>query len=163
MMTSRTVPAIELRPAALADQPFLMRLYASTRSDDFRLHGCEPGIETLLTEMQFKAQQSWFQLHYPDAEVTIIVERERPVGRLYVHHGVLETRLVDISLLPEYRGRGIGKGLLRGLQTHTQRLHQPLRLSVLLGNPAQRLFQRCEFIMLGLDGLYATMEWQPAQ
>lgn len=162
MMTSRTAPAIGLRPAAQADQAFLKRLYASTRREEFRLHGCDAGTETLLTDLLCTAQQSWFQQQYPDAEVTIIVERERPIGRLYVHYGAEETRLVDVSLLPEYRCRGIGKGLLRGLQAHAQRLKRPVRLNVLLGNPAQRLFHRCDFVMLGVDGQHVLMEWQPA-
>lgn len=161
MMTSRTAPAIELRPACMADQAFLMRLYASTRNEEVRLHGCDAVTEAMLTELQFKAQQTHFQLDYPDAEVTIIAERERPIGRLYVHYSVEEMRLVNVSLLPDYRGRGIGKGLLRGLQAHSQRLMLPLRLSVALDNPAQKLFQRCGFAMQAEEGTHAQMEWQP--
>lgn len=161
-MTYKTTPSIELRPATQADQPFLQRLYTSTRSLEFRLHGCDAATEAILQTIQFKAQQTDFQLLYPDAEVTIIIERDEPIGRLYVHYTVAELRLVDITLLPEYRGRGVGKGLLRGLQAHGQRLHLPVRLNVMLGNPAQRLCQRCDFTMQGLDGLYAAMEWQPS-
>lgn len=162
MITYKTAPSIELRPATLADQPFLQRLYASARGSEFHLHGCDAATEAMLQSVQFKAQQTDHQLQYPDAEVTIIVERERPIGRLYVHYGASELRLVDLTLLPEYRGRGIGKGLLRGLQAHGRRLNLPVRLNVMLGNPAQRLCQRCDFIMNGLDGLYASMEWQPS-
>ena len=162
MMTYKTAPSIELRPATPADQAFLQRLYASTRGMEFRLHGCDAATEAMLQNVQFKAQQTDLQLQYPDAEATIIVERERPIGRLYVQYSDNEVRLIDITLLPEYRGRGIGKGLLRGLQTHGQRLHLPVRLNVLIGNPAQRLCQRCDFIMQGLDGLHAAMEWRPS-
>jgi GNAT superfamily N-acetyltransferase len=161
-MTYKTAPSIELRPATEADQPFLQRLYTSTRGTDFRLHGCDAATEAMLQTVQFKAQQTDFQLQYPDAEGTIIFERERPIGRLYVQYSDTEVRLIDITLLPEYRGRGIGRGLLRGLQAHGQRLHLPVRLNVLLGNPAQRLCQRCDFIMQDLDGLYAAMEWRPS-
>ncbi|SFU77832.1 GNAT family N-acetyltransferase [Pseudoduganella namucuonensis] len=162
MMTYKTAPSIELRPATQADQAFLQRLYLSTRGAESRLHGCDPSTEAMLLNLQFKAQQTDFQLHYPHAEVTVIVERDSPIGRLYVDYRTDEVRLVDLSLLPEYRGRGIGKGLLRGLQAHGQRLDLPVRLQVLLGNPAQRLCQRCDFVMQGLDGLYATMEWCPS-
>ncbi|MES2260662.1 MAG: GNAT family N-acetyltransferase [Pseudomonadota bacterium] len=161
MITSRTSPSIELRPAAPADQPFLLRLYASTRGPESRLHGCDRNAETVLQNLQFRAQQTDLLMQYPDAEVTIIVERERSIGRLYVNYDVDEVRLIDLSLLPEYRGRGIGKGLLRGLQAHGRRLQLPVRLSVLLGNPAQRLYERCDFVMRGLDGMHAAMEWRP--
>lgn len=161
MTTFKTAPSIELRPATAADQHFLLRLYASTRGTEFRLHGCDAATEAMVQAVQFKAQQTDFQLQYPDAEATVIVERERPIGRLYVQYSQTEVRLIDMALLPEYRGRGIGRGLLRGLQSHGQRLQLPVRLNVLLGNPVQRLCQRCDFVMQGLDGLYASMEWTP--
>lgn len=161
-MTYKTAPSIELRPATQADQPFLLLLYLSTRGAQFRLHGCDPNTEALLLELQFKAQQTDYRLQHPEAEITIIVEQDRPIGRLCVDYRMSEVRVVDLSLLPEYRGRGIGRGLLRGLQAHGQRLDLPVRLRVLLGNPAQRLCQRCDFVMQGLDGLYAAMEWHPS-
>lgn len=160
-MTYRTFATIELRPAMADDQPFLQRLYASARPPQYKLHGCDPITESMMLALQCKAQQSDFRLQYPDAEITLIAERDLPIGRLYVHFSVTEVRLVDLSLLPEYRGRGIGKGLLRGLQAHGARLQLPVRLQVLLGNPAQRLCQRCDFVFTGIDGSYAALEWRP--
>jgi len=164
MLTSRTAPSIELRPATDADQPFLQRLYASTRGTDLRLYGCDHITEAFLVGVQFKAQQSCYRKRYPDAELTVIVERERerPIGRLVVNYSEEEVRLVDISLLPEFRGKGLGRGLLRGLQGHGRHLKLPVRVSVVLGNPAQRLCQQCDFVLRETDGAYAHLEWLPS-
>lgn len=160
-MATRTAPSIGLRPAMATDQTFLQRLYASSRPPS-RLHGCDGAAAALLLRTRFLAQQTHFLQLYPDAEITIIVENDEPIGRLYVHYSESEMRLLDLSLLPEYRGRGIGKGLLRGLQAYGERLSLPVRLQVPLGNPCQRLCQRCDFLFTGIDGGYASLEWWPS-
>lgn len=156
-----TTPAIELRQATEADQPFLHQLYASTLPPS-HLRGCDSEAEALLIRAQCLAQQTDWRSRFPGADITIIVERGQPIGRLYVHFSEHDVRLIDLSLLPGFRGRGIGKGLLRGLQAHGERLGLPVRLQVTLGNPAQRLCQRCEFLFTGIDGGHAVLEWKPA-
>jgi ribosomal protein S18 acetylase RimI-like enzyme len=160
-MTSRTAPTIELRPATADDQSFLHRLYASTRPPS-SLRGCDAEAEALLVRTQFLAQQTYRHRHYPGADVSIIVEHDQPIGCLVVYFSEHEVRLVDLGLLPGFRGRGIGKGLLRGLQAHGERLGLPVRVHVTLGNPCQRLCQRCDFLFTGIDGSHAALEWKPA-
>ena len=160
-MIAKTAPAIELRPINPDDQPFLHRLYLSTRPPS-RLRGCDADADALLVRAQFLAQQTHWQRQYPGADITIIVQHDQPIGRLYVHFSEHEVRLVDLSLLPAFRGRGVGKGLLRGLQAHGARLGLPVRLQVTLGNPCQRLCQRCDFLFMGIDGGHAALEWKPA-
>jgi GNAT superfamily N-acetyltransferase len=143
------------------DQSFLQRLYVHTRAPS-RLRGCDGAAEALLLRTRFLAQQTHLQQLYPDAEITIIVENDCPIGRLYVHYSDTEMRVLDLSLLPEYRGRGIGKGLLRGLQAYGERLSLPVKMQVALGNPCQRLCQRCDFLFTGIDGGYASLEWWPS-
>jgi GNAT superfamily N-acetyltransferase len=150
-----------MRPAEAADHAFMQELYASTRNAELHMGGCELSTEALLQSLQFKAQQTWHRNNFPNAELAIILERERPIGRLYVDYGLEEIRVLDICLLPDYRNRGIGLGLLRSLQAQGARLRVPVRLSVLLGSPAQRLYMRCGFISQGVDGMHTNMEWQP--
>ena len=160
-MASRTTRTIEMRPAEAGDQRFMQQLYASTQTGELRMGGCDTSTEALLIGLQFQARQTWFQNNYPNADLAVIMDRERPIGRLYVDYGVEEIRILDICLIAEYRNRGIGLGLLRSLQAQGARMRVPVRLSVLLGSPAQRLYQRCGFTNLGVDGLHNSMEWQP--
>ncbi|MCE3263047.1 MAG: family N-acetyltransferase [Pseudoduganella sp.] len=160
-MPSRTSRSIEMRPAEAGDMSFMQQLYSSTRSAELHMGGCDLATETLLQGLQFKAQQTCFQTEYPQADLAVIMDRERPIGRLYVNYGPNELRILDICLLPEYRNRGIGLGLLRSLQAQGERLRLPVRANVMLGSPAQRLLQRCGFETLGMDGIYNVMEWMP--
>ena len=160
-MPSRTSRSIEMRPAEAGDMAFMQQLYACTRSTEVRMGGCDLATETLLQGVQFRAQQSWFETQYPHADLAVIMDRERPIGRLFVDYGPGELRILDICLLPEYRNRGIGLGLLRSLQAQGERLRLPVRLNVALGSPALRLLQRCGFEILAVDGVHNLMEWMP--
>ncbi len=160
-MPSRTSRSIEMRPAEAGDLAFMQQLYSSTRSAEVRMGGCDLATETLLQGLQFKAQQTWYETEYPNADLAVIMDRERSVGRLYVDYGPDELRILDICLLPEYRNRGIGLGLLRSLQAQGERLRLPVRINVPLGSPAQRLLLRCGFDILAADGIYNIMEWMP--
>jgi len=140
---------------------FMQQLYSSTRCADVRMGGCDLATESLLQNLQFKAQQTCFETEFPNADLALILERDRPIGRLYVDYGPAEIRILDVCLLPEYRNRGIGLGLLRSLQAHGERMRLPLRINILLGSPAQRLLLRCGFDILAIDGIYNVMEWLP--
>ncbi|TWI66350.1 acetyltransferase (GNAT) family protein [Pseudoduganella lurida] len=160
-MSTRTSRTIEMRPADRADQAFMEQLFASTRSADQRMDACDARTEALLMALQFRSRQAQLHMLHPYAEVAIIAECERPIGALHVHYGSDEIRILDFSLLPASRNRGIGLGLLRSLQAQGVRMRVPVRLEVLPGSRAQRLFQRCGFTLNGANGLYLCMEWQP--
>jgi ribosomal protein S18 acetylase RimI-like enzyme len=70
-------------------------------------------------------------------------------------------RLLDISLLPEHRGQGIGGELIRALIKECGELGAVLKLQVLNTNPAQRLYTRLGFIKTGEDQIYMQMELRP--
>jgi len=47
------------------------------------------------------------------------------IGRLYVHHRPDEFRILDIALLSECRGQGIGTGLLEKLMRESEAARLP--------------------------------------
>ena len=58
-------------------------------------------------EMQFKAQQG-YRAMFPEADFQIIERDGQRVGQLIIDRAAEEIRLVDIALLPEQRGAGLG-------------------------------------------------------
>jgi ribosomal protein S18 acetylase RimI-like enzyme len=153
--------AITLRPPTEADLPFLLELYESTRADLAQLDS--ETTRQLIVRMQFEAQQSWYRAQYPQADVSLILADEAPVGRLYVARGAEEIRLIDICLLPAYRRHGIGAALLRELQDEGAATALPVRLLVAMDNPAIHLYQRLGFMPVDLRGMHRAMEWQARQ
>jgi ribosomal protein S18 acetylase RimI-like enzyme len=151
--------AIALQPVCGDDEAFLLALYATTRGQEIKQWGW-PGeqVEAFL-QMQFRAQRTSYADAYPDAAHDLIIEHGKPVGRLYVSWGEREVRLIDISLLPEARGRGIGSKLIRQLIDDCRTNGKVLRLQVLPSNPARHLYLRLGFRRTGGDAMYDEMMW----
>ena len=151
----------QLRPSTPEDRDFLFRLYASTRADELRAFGWPAAQQEAFLRMQFNAQQQWYSATYWTAENQIIEQDHEPIGRMIVQREGGTWRLLDISLLPEHRGRGIGGELLRALIEQCRDSGAVLQLQVLNTNPAQRLYTRLGFIKTGEDQIYTQMELRP--
>src|ERR1051326_4825399 len=102
-MTARTAP-VTLRPADESDEPFLRGLYGPLREDELRLVPGDDAQKDAFLRQQFEAQASWYQENDRGATLDFFVVDGEAAGRLYVHRGDREIRIVDIALLPEYRG-----------------------------------------------------------
>jgi ribosomal protein S18 acetylase RimI-like enzyme len=111
---------------------------------------------------QFEAQDAWYREHYADASFDVILVDGEPAGRLYVHRGDRETRIVDIALLPEYRGNGIGTTLLRDLLAEADAAGKRVTIHVERFNPALRLYERLGFCIAEDKGVYLFLERPPA-
>ncbi|SRR5260370_15909118 len=155
--------AASLRVVHSSDQEFLFRLYAGTRQHEIAALGWSPAQQEAFLRMQFTAQQRWYETAYAEAEQQIVMLDAAPIGRIIVHRGSDATTLVDISLLPEHRGRGIGGGLIRDLVQQSAQRGAPVRLQVLRTNPAARLYQRLGFAKTGEDEMYVQMEKRPGR
>ncbi len=162
-VNKEAVPVITLRPITDDDQEFLYRLYASTRAAEKELVDWtnEQWDEFLM--MQFNLQHTQYMRNYEQPSFDVIMLGDTPVGRLYVNRGEDEIRIVDISLLPEYRGRGIGAGLLRRILREGNDRGIPVTLHVERNNPALELYKRLGFRGEGDRGVSLFMECSPGQ
>src|ERR1700740_3357145 len=106
---------IILRPERAEDQEFLFTVYASTRVAELSLVPWPESQKQDFLKMQFDLQTKHYHEYYPNAAYQIVLLAERPIGRFYVHRGKDQILLIDIALLPEYRGKGIGGELLKNL------------------------------------------------
>jgi len=149
---------VELRPFSSENQDFLFQLYASTRIHEIAPFGWSPPQQEAFLRVQFNAQQGWYRQAYPQADHQIIFAEDQPIGRILVAQEEDSTRLVDIALLPEYRGYGIGTQLIGQLIEQAAKAGSVVRLSVLRTNPAIHLYQRLGFVKTSEDQMYYQME-----
>jgi ribosomal protein S18 acetylase RimI-like enzyme len=150
-----------LRAVCADDQEFLFRLYASTRLHEIAPFGWPEAQQQAFLRMQFNAQQRWYEMTYGQAEHHIVEQDGASIGRLMVLRKPESVLLVDISLLPQFRGKGIGGELMRKLVQECDQQKLPLRLQVLRTNPAQRLYERLGFAKAAEDQIYLQMEKLP--
>ncbi len=149
---------IEVRPERAEDEAFLFELYASTRAEELDAWGWPAEMREKFLRMQFKAGQG-YRTTFPAAEFQIVLVDGQPAGRLVIHRSRDELRIVDVALLPERRGAGIGSALLQRILGEAAATGKPLRLSVLKANRARRFYERLGFASVGKTELHLEMEW----
>lgn len=148
-----------LVPVRPEDESFLFDLYAQTRSEEVAGWGWSDAQQRDFLQMQFRIQRQGYALQYPSASWWIVRHRGASVGRLVVDRSIDALRLVDVAVLTEWRGQGLGTWLVRNLQAEAARERKPLRLSVAVDNPAQRLYQRLGFQVDRGSATHVAMLW----
>jgi ribosomal protein S18 acetylase RimI-like enzyme len=151
--------SIALRPITPEDDPFLVRLFASTRAEELTITGWSEEKKAAFCRMQFDAQSADYRKNYADASFDIIERDGVAAGRLLVWRSGKEILIVDISLQPEHRGAGIGTKLLRELQDEARAAGKSLTIHVERYNPALRLYKRLGFKIVEEQEVYLLMEW----
>ena len=151
---------ISLRPITPADDSFLARVYTSSRAEELAVTGWPDELKADFCRRQFDAQSAYYASNYPGAAFQIIERDGWPIGRLYIDRWEKEIRIVDITLLPEARGSGIGSKLLGDLQKEARAAGKSLTIHVERFNRALTLYQRLGFRELQDKGVYLLMEWK---
>ncbi|MBY6204410.1 GNAT family N-acetyltransferase [Halomonas denitrificans] len=145
------------------DREFLRDLYASTRAEELAPVPWPEAEKQQFLTRQFEAQHAHYRENLPDADYLLLEIAGEPAGRIYLDERHDEIRLVDMALLPEHRGAGIGSGLLRTVIEAAVESGRTVRLHVERHNPAWRLYDRFGFVELEDRGVYRFMEWRPRQ
>ena len=153
-----SAPAVGLRPEREDDRDFLQRLFAATRVDEPALIGWSDEQRKAFLAQQFHAQSVHYAAHYSAASFELVIVDGGPAGRLVVDRREDEFGLIDIALLPEHRGRGIGTRLIQSLLHEASQRGAKVTLHVERFNRAARLYERLGFAVLEDTGVYLRME-----
>ena len=149
------------RPSTPADDKLLYQLYCSTREDEMTLWGAPADQQAAFLRMQFDAQRAHYGLNFPHADHAVITINGEPVGRILVDRSRDEIRLVDITLLPEHRGSGLGSVLLRELLDESVATGKPVRLRAFKPSRAVGFYERLGFRRIADEGAYWALEAAP--
>jgi ribosomal protein S18 acetylase RimI-like enzyme len=150
------------RPAREDDGPFLQELYASTREQELSLMPLSEQEKQAFVRFQFDAQRAHYSRHFPGASHEVIFFDGVPAGRFYVQRTASEIRVIDIALLTEFRGRGIGSKLLGEVLNEAPRYGGEVVIHVERENRARGLYERLGFEVSEDLGVYLKMHWSAA-
>jgi ribosomal protein S18 acetylase RimI-like enzyme len=154
---------LTFRPITDDDVPFLARVYASTHRHELDATSMTAMQKAALLLLQFRAQHAHFQKHYPQADRLVVMGggNDIEIGRLYIERWPTRHGIIDITLLPEYRGHGAGAVLLRDLMDEAAAAGKDVSILVEKCNPAMRLYRRLGFVTEQDKGAHDLMRWPP--
>jgi ribosomal protein S18 acetylase RimI-like enzyme len=154
---------VRYRAATEDDVPFMRRLYGSTREEELKIVAWTEEEKGAFLDMQFHAQKVYYEANYQNCDFLIIEQEGTPIGRLYIDRLPDDIRIVDIALMPEHRGKGLGRILLQEILDEAAASGRKVSIHVEQFNPALHLYQRLGFRPITTSGVYHLMEWYPPE
>ena len=143
------------------DEAFLFEVFAAARGGELQAAGLEEAALRELLALQFRGQQAQYRAAYPDAEWSLVLLDGLRVGYRCVARRDEAIVLVDVALLPEHSGQGLGSRLLRRLLDEADAAGRPVLAHVAKTNPARRLYARLGFETVADDGVYLEIRRPP--
>lgn len=153
-------PQIAFRDISQNDLSFLKKVYYSTRLEELESVGWDEAQINNFLETQFNCQHKAYTENYPGAELMVISLDNNDIGRLYLWKAKAEIRIIDIALLPEYRGLGIGSKIMKDILRDADRRNLPVTIHVERNNPALSLYARLGFEIAEDKGVYYFMKYK---
>lgn len=150
---------IRLRAIEPEDERFLYEVYSSVRSPELAVLGWNEAQQELFLKMQLKARNQSYLMYYPGLDDQVVLFKNQRAGRLIVSRTDEALKLVDITLLPEYRNAGIGTSLIQDLFSEADATQRVVQLQVERTNPqAFSLYERLGFTVTGENQTHFEME-----
>lgn len=151
-----------LRPVTPGDEELLLQIYASTRAAELALVDWDDRQKEAFVRQQFDAQRRYYNQVFPDAVFAVVEVRGVPVGRIYRDETPGETHVIDIAVLTEHRGRGIGTALMSDVLAAAGERGAFVTIHVECTNPALHWYRRLGFEVVEDQGVYLLLRWRPS-
>jgi GNAT superfamily N-acetyltransferase len=152
---------IRLRNVHAADEEFLLEVYASTRAEEMARVPWSLEQKNAFVRMQFVAQKQHYAAEYPQATHDVIYFDDEPVGRLYLDRGQEKFHVLDITILPRFRGSGVGSVVLKQILAEAAQSGKPVTIYIESFNPSLRLFGQLGFERVREDGFQFLLQRLP--
>jgi ribosomal protein S18 acetylase RimI-like enzyme len=150
-----------LRDEVESDREFVDELYTAIRWDELAAIPWPDAAKRAFLRDQSRLQADHYRRNYPGAALCVVECDGAAVGRFYLYASAGEYRLMDIALVPAWRGRGHGGRMLAALMAAARAERRQITLHVEPNNPAQRLYARLGFELIEDRGVYHFLGWTP--
>ena len=144
--------SLSLRPAELADEAFLLALRHQTMTELLNRVG-----EPVTPEAHRERMRHRF------GDIRIVLLDGEAIGMVKAYRESDAWILHQVQILPSRQGSGVGRWVVEGVIADATEAGLPVRLSVLDGNPARRLYERLGFQAVGRDGNETVFVLEPSE
>jgi ribosomal protein S18 acetylase RimI-like enzyme len=153
---------VTLRPESLHDEPFLRSLIHTTIAAELGASQWPEPMRSHLLGIQYTARRHLHRTNFPEAVSYVVDADGADAGWAVVTTMPHEIQLVEIMIVPELRGRGIGTAAIRQILATAAAADKPVRLFVNVTNHAAiGLYQRLGFCRIEGDQVQHVMECRP--
>ncbi|MGI8639044.1 MAG: GNAT family N-acetyltransferase [Pyrinomonadaceae bacterium] len=104
--------SLKLVSVSHSDYSLLFGIYISSRAEELNFVPWTDEQKNAFLEAQFQAQTNHYYSTYSDGSFDLIKLENETAGRLFRAELDDEIRIIDLTLLPQCRNRGIGTLLL---------------------------------------------------
>jgi GNAT superfamily N-acetyltransferase len=152
---------VGLRAAVEDDVAFLRALFEAARPDAVFIATWPETVRQRFLDQQFQFQTIHYARAHAEADRLLVLQDGQPIGRLILSCSAEDWCIVDISLMPLCRARGIGTLLLQAVQAAAVHARaRAIYLTVDCRNPARRLYERLGFVTVDHAMPNIGMAWQ---
>jgi len=161
VVTACAMEAVSQRRARPEDEALRFELFAAEKASELERIGLAEAQYRSLLEMQYRGRALSYAAQYPEVEEWIVcTQAGSGIGRYLLAKTAKGIRLLDLAVLPQWRGRGIGTGVLQELAQRSCVAEVAFSLRVVKGNQATRLYARLGFQVIAEDEISYEMVWQ---
>jgi ribosomal protein S18 acetylase RimI-like enzyme len=154
--------SVQFRAESAEDAGFLRSLILQTIALELGADRWPEPMRAQLLEMQYQNRRMGPRAGFPEGESQIIEWNGTPAGWLFFVKTATGVHLVEIMILPECRGHGVGTKAVR--QVISLADGEPVRLTVnVLNGGAIRLYERLGFRRVGGTEVQHEMEMRTGQ
>ncbi len=126
---TNTVGLASVRPCVVSDDALLYNVFCTTwRSEVAALPN--QNLAQHVLRIQHIAQERRFDGTHPGFERLVVLHDHEPAGRLYLDRTGEQIQVLDLTLLEESRGQGLGTRILAELVDTATREHRAIELQV---------------------------------
>lgn len=149
---------VEWAEASGEELGWVARLHRETLAEELRAGGLPAPLVELLVEGQLRGREQSWRSRFPEMRALVLRVQAELVGAVVVERGAAQVSVIDLVVVPGWRGLGVGAAVLRRVQEEAGSL--PVALSVRRDNPARRLYLRLGFVEGEGDAVHVAMRWQ---
>jgi ribosomal protein S18 acetylase RimI-like enzyme len=151
-----------LKPARPDDNDFLYEVFCTTWQDEVAALPNQ-NLARHVLRIQHTAQERRFDNRYPGHRRFVVSHGDERVGRFYLFASGSTLNIVDLTLLPQFRRRGIGTRLVLDLMREAALDGHRVSMQVARRNGVSLdVYASLGFDLVSSDDLDHYFEWPPA-
>ncbi len=151
-----------LRPATAADDAFLYEVFTSLWTEEVSLMP-NPQLVQHFLRIQYTAQQQRFDARHPHMQRFVVMCEGEPAGRLFLDRTPSLVHVVELTLLPRFRARGLCSTLIRDVVAEAHQNGQTVSIRAdRRSATGAAICERLGFRMVVVDDQDRYFEWSPA-